>query len=104
MTDLRVGGVFVEVLNRRQVALRAGGVFVEVLRAPGVFPSFPGPPSPTLPPLFPSAALSPSVLLGWPFRKEVSFGSRAQRAISGKELRALDQPLPIWRWTLRYPV
>ena len=40
--------------------------------------------------------------LGWSVSKAPRFATRIQRAVSGRELRALDQPSPIWTWTLTY--
>jgi uncharacterized protein (TIGR02217 family) len=40
--------------------------------------------------------------LGWSVTKAPRFSTRIQRAVSGRELRALDQPYPIWTWTLTY--
>lgn len=40
--------------------------------------------------------------LGWSVTKAPRFATRIQRAISGRELRLLDQPYPIWTWTLTY--
>ncbi|HVC50977.1 MAG TPA: DUF2460 domain-containing protein [Stellaceae bacterium] len=40
--------------------------------------------------------------LGWSVTKAPRFATRIQRAISGRELRVLDQPYPIWTWTLTY--
>ena len=40
--------------------------------------------------------------LGWSVTKAPRFSTRIQRAVSGRELRALDQPWPIWTWTLTY--
>ena len=40
--------------------------------------------------------------LGWSVTKAPKFATRIQRAVSGRELRALDQPYPIWTWTLTY--
>jgi hypothetical protein len=40
--------------------------------------------------------------LGWSVSKAPRFATRIQRAISGRELRVLDQPNPIWSWTLTY--
>jgi uncharacterized protein (TIGR02217 family) len=40
--------------------------------------------------------------IGWPITKAPKFATRIQTAISGRELRVLDQPLPIWEWTLPY--
>ena len=38
--------------------------------------------------------------LGWSVTKAARFATRIQRAVNGRELRALDQPYPIWTWTL----
>lgn len=40
--------------------------------------------------------------LGWSVSKAPRFSTRIQRAVSGRELRVLDQPNPIWTWTLTY--
>lgn len=40
--------------------------------------------------------------LGWSVTKAPRFATRVQRAVSGRELRVLDQPYPIWTWTLTY--
>jgi uncharacterized protein (TIGR02217 family) len=40
--------------------------------------------------------------LGWSVSKAPRFATRIQRAVSGRELRVLDQPNPIWTWTLTY--
>ena len=40
--------------------------------------------------------------LAWSVTKAPRFATRIQRAISGRELRVLDQPNPIWTWTLTY--
>ena len=40
--------------------------------------------------------------LGWSVSKAPRFATRIQRAISGRELRVLDQPNPTWSWTLTY--
>jgi len=40
--------------------------------------------------------------LGWSVIKAPRFATRIQKAISGRELRVLDQPYPIWTWTLTY--
>src|SRR5258707_11407223 len=40
--------------------------------------------------------------LGWSVSKAPKFATRIQRAVSGRELRALDQPNPVWTWTLTY--
>jgi uncharacterized protein (TIGR02217 family) len=42
--------------------------------------------------------------LGWSVTKSAKFATRIQRAVNGRELRALDQPNPIWSWTLTYPL
>ena len=42
--------------------------------------------------------------LGWSVVKSARFATRIQRAVNGRELRALDQPYPIWSWTLTYPL
>jgi uncharacterized protein (TIGR02217 family) len=42
--------------------------------------------------------------LGWSVTKAPRFATRVQRAVSGRELRVLDQPYPIWTWTLTYSV
>jgi len=42
--------------------------------------------------------------LGWSVTKSPRFATRIQRAVNGRELRALDQPYPIWNWTLTYPL
>jgi uncharacterized protein (TIGR02217 family) len=46
----------------------------------GVFPSLPG--------------------LAWSVTKAPTFQTRIQRAVSGRELRALDYPYPLWQFTL----
>jgi uncharacterized protein (TIGR02217 family) len=40
--------------------------------------------------------------LGWSVTKTPRFATRIQRAVNGRELRILDQPYPIWTWTLTY--
>jgi uncharacterized protein (TIGR02217 family) len=40
--------------------------------------------------------------LGWSVTKTPRFAGRIQHAISGREMRVLDQPYPIWTWTLTY--
>lgn len=40
--------------------------------------------------------------LGWSVTKAPRFATRIQRAVSGRELRVLDQPYPIWTWTLTF--
>jgi len=40
--------------------------------------------------------------LGWSVSKAPRFATRIQRAVSGRELRVVEQPNPIWTWTLTY--
>ena len=40
--------------------------------------------------------------LAWSVTKAPRFATRIQKAVSGRELRVLDQPNPIWQWTLGY--
>jgi uncharacterized protein (TIGR02217 family) len=40
--------------------------------------------------------------LAWSVTKQPAFKTRIQKSVSGRERRALDQPLPIWTWTLTY--
>jgi len=40
--------------------------------------------------------------LAWSVTKAPRFATRIQRAVSGRELRVLDQPYPVWTWTLTY--
>jgi len=42
--------------------------------------------------------------LGWSVVKSPRFATRIQRAVNGRELRTLDQPCPLWNWTLTYPL
>src|ERR1041384_2014326 len=42
--------------------------------------------------------------LGWSVVKSPRFATRIQRAVNGRELRALDQPYPLWNWPLTYPL
>jgi uncharacterized protein (TIGR02217 family) len=42
--------------------------------------------------------------LGWSVVKSPRFATRIQRAVNGRELRALEQANPIWSWTLTYPM
>src|ERR1700704_4111393 len=42
--------------------------------------------------------------LGWSVTKSPRFATRIQRAVNGREWRALHQPNPIWSWTLTYPL
>lgn len=42
--------------------------------------------------------------LGWSVTKAPRFQSRIQRAVSGRELRVLDQPNPVWSWTLKFEI
>ncbi len=39
---------------------------------------------------------------GWSVTKAPRFAARIQSAVSGRELRLLDQVNPIWTWTLTY--
>jgi hypothetical protein len=48
----------------------------------GVFPNFPG--------------------LSWSVTKSPIFQTRIQRSVSGRELRALDYPYPLWQFTLTF--
>jgi uncharacterized protein (TIGR02217 family) len=41
---------------------------------------------------------------GWSVAKVPTFQTRVQRAISGRELRALDYPYPLWQFSLTYQV
>ena len=38
--------------------------------------------------------------LAWSVMKTPTFQTRIQRAVSGRELRALDYPYPLWQFTL----
>src|SRR5438874_13464825 len=38
--------------------------------------------------------------LAWSVTKSPTFQTRIQRAVSGRELRALDYPYPLWQFTL----
>lgn len=40
--------------------------------------------------------------LAWSVTKTPTFQTRIQRAVSGRELRALDYPYPLWQFTLVY--
>lgn len=40
--------------------------------------------------------------LGWSVSKAPRFATRVQKAISGRELRVIDQVNPIWTWTLTF--
>jgi uncharacterized protein (TIGR02217 family) len=40
--------------------------------------------------------------LTWSVTKSPKFATRVQTSYSGRELRVLDQPYPIWTWTLVY--
>src|SRR2546425_11323126 len=40
--------------------------------------------------------------LGWSVTKSARFATRIQRTVNGRELRALDQPYPVWTWTLTH--
>jgi uncharacterized protein (TIGR02217 family) len=41
---------------------------------------------------------------GWSVTKVPTFQTRVQRAVSGRELRALDYPYPLWQFSLTYDV
>ena len=53
----------------------------------------------------PPLAVPPALpaLQGWEMTKRPGFSARTQRAVSGRELRALDRALPVWEWTLTMP-
>jgi uncharacterized protein (TIGR02217 family) len=53
-----------------------------MIQQPPVFPSLPG--------------------QGWPVMRAPRFATRTQRAISGRQLRVIDQLYPIWTWTLSF--
>jgi hypothetical protein len=40
--------------------------------------------------------------VGFPVMKVPKFGTRIQTSVSGRELRILDRPLPVWTWTLPF--
>jgi uncharacterized protein (TIGR02217 family) len=40
--------------------------------------------------------------LTWSVTKSPKFATRIQTSISGREVRVVDQPYPIWTWTLVY--
>jgi uncharacterized protein (TIGR02217 family) len=40
--------------------------------------------------------------LAWSVTKAPRFATRIQRAVTGRELRVVDQASPIWTWTLTY--
>src|SRR5260370_5885369 len=40
--------------------------------------------------------------LAWSVTKTPTFQTRVQRAVSGRELRALDYPFPLWQFALVY--
>jgi len=40
--------------------------------------------------------------LAWSVTKTPTFQTRIQRAVSGRELRALDYPYPLWQFALVY--
>src|SRR5262249_14116546 len=39
---------------------------------------------------------------GWSVKKTPTFQTRIQRAVSGRELRALDYPYPLWQFELTW--
>ncbi len=49
-----------------------------------------------------TAIFPPLPGLGWSVTKTPRFAGRSHNAISGRELRVLDQVNPIWTWTLTY--
>jgi uncharacterized protein (TIGR02217 family) len=51
------------------------------------------------PPIFPTL---PG--LGWPVAKSPRFATRTQKAVSGRQLRIVDQQYPIWTFTLGFPL
>ena len=42
--------------------------------------------------------------LSWSVSKAARFATRTQKAISGRELRVIDQVLPVWSFTLTYEI
>lgn len=40
--------------------------------------------------------------LAWSITRAPRFATRTQQSISGRQLRVVDQPYPIWTWTLTY--
>jgi uncharacterized protein (TIGR02217 family) len=42
--------------------------------------------------------------IGWSITRTPIFQTRIQRAVSGRELRALDYPYPLWQWELLFNV
>ena len=40
--------------------------------------------------------------LSWSVTKTPKFATRTQTSISGRQLRVVDQPMPIWTWSLTY--
>src|SRR5579871_1488404 len=40
--------------------------------------------------------------LAWSVRKSPHFATRVQRSVSGRTLRLLDQPAPVWNFTLTW--
>lgn len=50
-----------------------------------------------------STAIFPALIgQGWSVTKTPSFATRVQRAVSGRELRVLDMPNPLWTFTLTF--
>ena len=48
-------------------------------------------------------AVFPSLVgLSWSVTKAPRFATRIQRSVSGRELRLLDQTVPVWLFTLTY--
>jgi uncharacterized protein (TIGR02217 family) len=53
----------------------------------------------------PDVGVLPALLgQGWSVKKVPTFQTRIQRAVSGRELRALDYPYPLWQFALTYDV
>ncbi|HZT87386.1 MAG TPA: DUF2460 domain-containing protein [Stellaceae bacterium] len=49
------------------------------------------------------SAVFPSLIgQGWSVKKTPNFATRVQRAVSGRELRVLDMPCPLWTFTLTF--
>lgn len=40
--------------------------------------------------------------LSWSVTKTPKFATRTQTSVSGRQLRVLDMPMPVWTWTLVY--
>lgn len=48
------------------------------------------------------ALFVPPIGLAWPVVKSPKYATRIQRSVSGRISRILDQPVPIWTWTLPF--